>query len=193
MDDLSIETLITFYYDTLLRIAVQHTGNRAEAEDIVQDTFLKLLESRRAFHDQTHAKAFLIRACINRCRDWRRSARHTKQIALTEDVLPPDSGGFLGEDTQAVLDAMQQLRPEYRDVIYLYYYEGYPIKEIAAILHRSSNTVSSWLTRAKKQMKEVMLYEAGTVQTGDGTDHDRPGRTHGESRTDSGSGTCAAE
>ena len=162
MESLSFEALVTAHYNTLLRIAVQHTGDRAEAEDIVQDTFLKLLESGRQFDAHDAAKAFLIRAAINRCRDYLRSARHTRNIALTEEVSQhlSDSGGIVSAETQALLDAVQTLRPEYRNVIYLYYYEGYSIREIAAILKKRENTVSSWLTRAKKQLKEVLRYDS---------------------------------
>ncbi len=153
---------MTANYNTLLRIAVQHTGNRPEAEDIVQETFLRLLESGRKFRNPEHAKAFLIRSTVNRCLDYLKSARHRQNIALTdaaENMLPADNGGLCNTETQAVLDAVGRLRPEYRNVIYLYYYEEYSIKEIAAILRKSSNTVSSWLTRARQQLKEVLQDE----------------------------------
>ena len=189
MDTLCFEELFTANYDTLLRIAVQHTGNRPEAEDIVQETFLKLLESGKRFDDPEYAKAFLIRAAINRCYDYLRSARHTRNIALNEAVceaLPPDSGGFLHEDTRAVLDAMQQIRPEYRNVIYLYYYEEYSIKEIAAILRKSSNTVSSWLTRARKQLKEVMQDEQDDLSDSHAADFHRGGGDSYEGKAGAG-------
>ena len=116
---------MTANYNTLLRIAVQHTGNLPEAEDIVQETFLRLLESGRKFRNPEHAKAFLIRSAVNRCLDYLKSARHRQNIALTdaaENMLPADSGGFGNAETEAVLDAVGRLRPEYRNVIYLYYY-----------------------------------------------------------------------
>lgn len=159
MEQTGFEELMTAHYNTLLRIAVQHTGNRPEAEDIVQETFLRLLESGREFRDSEHAKAFLIRAVINRCRDYLRSARHRRNISLTEAAesgLPAEGQGIPGGEVREVLDAVRRLRPEYRDVIYLYYYENYSIKEIASILRKSSNTVSSWLTRARKELKEVL-------------------------------------
>lgn len=189
MEHISFEELVTTHYDTLLRIAVQHTGNRAEAEDIVQDTFLKLLETGRKFADHEHAKAFLIRSAINRCFDYLRSARRVRHIALTdaaEHALPPDSGGFPDESALAVLEAMQKLRPEYRNVIYLYYYEEYSIKEIAAILRKSGNTISSWLTRAKKQLKEVLQDEQDDVSEGHAADfHRREGDSY-ESKANQG-------
>ena len=173
MTILSFEEIMTANYNTMLRIAVQHTGSRPEAEDIVQETFLKLLESGRKFRNPEHAKAFLIRSTVNRCLDYLKSARHQRNLALTELTehhLPPDSGGLGDDDTRAVLAAVSGLRPEYRNVVYLYYYEGYSIREIAAILHKSSNTVSSWLTRARKQLKEVLQDETDSLSEGDAAD-----------------------
>ncbi len=166
---------MTANYNTLLRIAVQHTGNRPEAEDIVQETFLKLLESGRKFRDPAHAKAFLIRAAVNRCLDYLKSARHQRNIALTdaEEYTLASCGGIGDDDTKAVLAAVGRLRPEYRNVIYLYYYEEYSIREIAAILHKSSNTVSSWLTRARKQLKEVLQNEEYSLSERNETDFGR--------------------
>lgn len=161
MEPLSFEALVVSHYNTLLRIAVQHTGNRTEAEDIVQDTFLKLLETGKQFEQQEAAKAFLIRVTVNRCRDYLRSARHQRNVALTEALSHtlPDSGTVSGE-TAALPEAIQTLRPEYRNVIYLHYFEGYSIREIAGILKKRPNTVSSWLTRARKQLKEVLRYDS---------------------------------
>lgn len=189
MEQISFEELVTEHYNTLLRIAVQHTGNRAEAEDIVQETFLRVLETGKRFSDHEHAKAFLIRSAVNRCFDYLKSARRTRNIALTdaeETALPPDSGGFPSEDTQAVLEAMRQLRPEYRNVIYLYYYEEYSIKEIAAILKKSSNTVSSWLTRAKKQLREVLQDEQDDLSDSHAADIRRKGGDSHESKANAG-------
>lgn len=149
----AFEALVTAYYDMLLRLAAHHTESGAEAEDIVQDVFVKLLESRKQFRDDEHAKAFLLRAVINRCKDYHKSARRSCNVALSEaeqcEAQQQDSFTAVGQ-------AMESLRPEYRNVIYLYYYEEYSIKEIARLLGKSSNTVSSWLTRARAQLKEVM-------------------------------------
>lgn len=189
MEAIPFETIVTANYNTLLRLAVQHTGNRTEAEDIVQETFLKLLESRKQFTDAGHAKAYLIRSVINRCKDWYKSARHRCNIALSEteeNRLPADDGGFGNALTQQVLEAVQMLRPEYRDVIYLYYYEEYSIREIAALLHKSSNTVSSWLTRARKQLREVLNDEQDDLQEGYAADFRREGGDPYESKANAG-------
>lgn len=189
MKAISFEEIVTANYNTLLRLAAQHTGNRTEAEDIVQEIFLKILESRRQFSDAGHAKAYLIRCVINRCHDYNKSARRRNSIALSEaeeNRLPADSGGFTDELTRSVLEAVQTLRPEYRDVIYLYYYEEYTIREIAAILHKSSNTVSTWLNRARKQLREVLNDEQGDIQEGHAADFRRQGGDPYESKANAG-------
>ena len=154
------EAAVVRHYDTLLRLAVQRAGSRTEAEDIVQDTFLQLLRSGRTFDDEEHLKAFLIRAVINRCKDYLKSARHTRSVELSEaaeNMLPaappPDSG------ESEVLEAVRRLRPAYRDVIYLFYYEEYSIREIAQMLGKRENTISAWLYRARKKLKEVLEHE----------------------------------
>ena len=189
MDPLDFEALMIQHYNTLLRIAIQHTNNRAEAEDIVQDTFLKLLETGTQFRDDGHAKAFLIRSVINRCKDYCKSARRTRNVALSDTVehlLPADSGGFADDTAQMILDAMQQLRPDFRNVLYLYYYEEYSIREIAAILRKSSNTVSSWLTRAKNQLKGVLQNEQNDLSKSDAADFRVRGGNPHESKADTG-------
>ncbi len=189
MEPISFEELMLRHYNTLLRLSVQHTGSRAEAEDIVQDTFLKLLESGKTFRDDGQAKAFLIRAAINRCNDYYRSARRTRTVALSdtaENMLPADSGGFADDTAQMILNAVQQLRPDFRNVIYLYYYEEYSIREIAAILHRSSNTVSSWLTRAKNQLKGVLQNEQNDLSKSDAADFRTGGGDPHENTANSG-------
>ena len=154
------EAVVVRHYDTLLRIAVQRTGSRAEAEDIVQDTFLQLLRSEHTFDNDEHLKAFLIRAVINRCKDFLKSARHTRSIELSEaaeNILPAAPPPDPGESE--VLAAVRKLRPAYRDVIYLFYYEEYSVREIAQMLGKRENTISAWLHRARNQLKEVLEHE----------------------------------
>ena len=189
MEILSFEDIMTANYNTMLRIAIQHTGSRPEAEDIVQETFLKLLESGRKFRNPEHAKAFLIRSTVNRCLDYLKSARHQRCLALTgltENHLPAADGGIADDDTRAVLAAVGALRPEYRNVIYLFYFEEYSIREIAAILHKSSNTVSSWLTRARKQLKEVLQDEEDSLSERDAEDCSRRSRDPHEGSPNTG-------
>lgn len=135
----------------ILRTAYCCVGNYSEAEDISQEVFLKLHENPRSFNDDEHLKAWLLRSTINRCinykKSWRQKVR-TELESVPESVMSVDS-------TQAreLREAVAALPEKYSSVIFLYYYEGYSIKEIASILDKSENTVGSLLRRGRSKLR----------------------------------------
>lgn len=136
------------YADMVVRLAFQHTGNQADAEDIAQEVFLKLMR-RPAFRDETHRKAWLIRVTVNQSRDLKKTVWHSRVGALPEDVPCP-------AESRETLLALRTLPEPYRDVLYLYYYEEYTVPEIARLLRKNPNTVRSWLGRARDKMKTML-------------------------------------
>jgi len=144
---------VTRHADMVVRIAFHHLRNQADAEDITQEVFLKLLQ-KPGFHDDEHMKAWLIQVTINQCKNHRKSFWQRNTEGLTVDWQAFDT------EQQSMLDELFKLPPHYRNVIYLHYYEGYTLAEIARILNRNVNTVGSWLGRAKKKLK-VFLIEGG--------------------------------
>lgn len=142
------EELLERYSDMVLRIALHNVGSRADAEDIAQEVFLKRIDARRAFASPEHEKAWMIRVTVNRCRDFLRSA-HRRTVPLPEDLPAKEQNG-------EVLEAVLCLPAPYRNVIYLHYYEGLSVREIARLLHRRENTVSSWLHRARAALKDLL-------------------------------------
>mgnify|MGYP000202335105 CR=1 FL=1 len=106
------------YSDTVYRTAVHNCRCTADAEDVVQDVFEKLLHYNGIFESEEHLKAWLLRVAINRCRDLTRAA-HQKDTELDENLPAPD---VLAEDG-SVLDAIRTLPENYRNAIYLHYYE----------------------------------------------------------------------
>ncbi len=132
----------------VIRIAFQRTQNLADAEDMAQDVFIKLMQ-QSPFHSEEYLKAWLIRVTVNSCKNLKKSYWHRNTTALTgtEPFTPHQ---------QSLLEELWRLPPKYRDVIYLHYYEGYTIDEMAQLLLRKPNTVGSWLTRAKKQLKTIL-------------------------------------
>lgn len=151
--------LVETYSDMLLRIALNRVDSLAEAEDIVQTVFLKLVRSAPAFRSQEHEKAWLIRTAIRQCLDFNRSAFRRRTLPLDADVrtaFPPETG--------TVLEAVRQLPELDRYIVYLHYYEGYPIKQIGKLMELPEGTVSSRLSRARKKLKEILKGEGyGTV------------------------------
>lgn len=137
------------FTDTVYRVALHNTANFADAEDVTQEVFVKLLEANKAFRDSEHLKAWLIRVTINLCRDkMKKSSRET----LVENVIPYKTG----EDKADVLEAVKSLPENYRNTIYLHYYEGYTAKEIGKILDTKENTVLSWLSRGRDALRKEL-------------------------------------
>ena len=136
------------YTDTVYRVAVHNTRSKSDAEDITQETFLRLLQCRKAFRDTEHLKAWLIRVTINLCRNH---LRDTAREVPTEDVPAPQDA-----QTDSVLDAVRALPENQRNAIYLHYYEGYTASEIASILGSRTNTVLSHLRRGRETLRETL-------------------------------------
>lgn len=135
------------YADTVYRVAIHNTGNPADAEDVSQEVFLKLLNSSKSFKDNEHLKAWLIRVTINLCHDRQRKIK--QEILVNQPVSDEPVS-----DENAVLEAVKALPENYRNTIYLHYYEGYTAKEIGKILGAKEGTVLSWLSRARAQLRK---------------------------------------
>ncbi|MBQ8575701.1 MAG: RNA polymerase sigma factor [Clostridia bacterium] len=137
------------FTDTVYRIALHNTVNFSDAEDVTQEVFVKLLETNKAFRDSEHLKAWLIRVTINLCRDkMKKSNRET----LVENVFSFRSG----EEKTDIFEAVKALPENYRNTIYLHYYEGYTAKEISKILDTKENTVLSWLNRGREALRKEL-------------------------------------
>lgn len=145
-----IDAVVEAYADMILRIAYQNLKNKADAEDVMQEVLLRFMKEEE-FVDEGHLKAWLIRVTINLCKDTNKSAwnRKTEGFAQRNEPSHKDESQVLGE--------LWDLPIPYRNVVYLYYYEEFTVPEIAKILKRKENTVSSWLTRARKKLKTILL------------------------------------
>lgn len=138
------------FTDTVYRVAVHNSARPADAEDITQAVFVKLLESEKHFRGEEHLKAWLIRVTINLCRD---ELRKNSKIVLCESPLPNNTA----QKEESVLEAVRALPENYRNAVYLHYYEGYTAKEIGKFLDAKPNTVLSWLSRGRAMLKEEMI------------------------------------
>ena len=137
----------------MLNFSRRLVEDAADAEDVVQDVFEKLLHYNGIFESEEHLKAWLLRVAINRCRDLTRAA-HQKDTELDENLPAPDAF-----EDGSVLDAVRALPENYRNAIYLHYYEGYTAAEIGRMMGAPSNTVLSWLRRARAQLHTMLKEE----------------------------------
>lgn len=150
MDQERLEQAARTYENTLYRAALAILGDAQEAEDAVQDAFLKYLEKAPAFESPEHEKAWLIRVTVNGCKSRLRSPWRRRSAPLLETYPAPEVG------ERAVLEAVLALPPRDRAVIHLFYYEGYHTAEIAAMTGDAEGTVRSRLTRARRRLKGLL-------------------------------------
>ena len=144
------EKIVKRNEDKLLRTAIAITVNKAEAEDIVQDVFVKLIEKQPCFETEEYETAWLIRVTVNLSKNRLRSHWRKKTEPLL-DIYPAKT-----EEQHNLMETVLTLPPKYRTVIHLYYYEGYSTKEMAEITGQKESTVREQLTRARRMLKDFL-------------------------------------
>lgn len=151
---MSAEELLEKYSNMVYRLAYARTGNVHDAQDIVQEVFLKYIKADKEVHDEEHRKAWLLTVAANTGNTMMKSAwfRHRADFeeAESEDYYTPGI-----PERSGVYDAVQDLPEKYRVVIHLFYYEELSIKEISAILKTSETNVKSRLFRARDMLKKI--------------------------------------
>ncbi len=147
--DKDIEDIYRRYVDMLYRVAYSFMKNSADAEDMVQETFIRLLRSGTSFASEQHEKAWLIVTVSNLCKSALRSPWQ-RRTGLDDMAEPPASADATPDET---LEAVLALPEDYKLPVYLFYYEGYPTAEIARLLGVAPATVRSRLNRARKKLK----------------------------------------
>ena len=149
-----LEEVIAAYENTLYRAALAVLGDAHEAEDAVQDTFLRALQAWPKFRGESTVETWLVRIAINVCKNQLKSPWRTRRAPAealeglrTESPEPED-------DT--LVKAVQALPPKYREVVILYYYQEWRAWEIAQRLHIPVSTVTVRLSRARGMLKEKL-------------------------------------
>lgn len=161
MADMSIENIMQKYSYMVYRLAYSRTKNKADAEDLFQEVFLKCHKANPKFSSEEHCKAWLIRVTVNLSKNILTSAWH-RRIFLKKDPLEhfgKNSNHSPGDDKSEVFYAVMKLPEKYRVVVHLFYYEDYSVTEIANILHRKESTVKTQLFRARELLKQYLKGE----------------------------------
>lgn len=138
--------------DAVYRVCFSYMKNRADAEDMTQETFLKLLDHKVDFASSAHERGWLILTASNLCknalRHWWRKNVDIDEIASLSAEQEPETG--------EVLRAVMELPADYKALVYMYYYEGYSGPEIAELSGQAKATVRSKLYRARKLLKNKL-------------------------------------
>ena len=146
------QRIVEAYTPTLYWLAYSYCMNRSDAEDVVQEVFLKDLQHMPRCDGEKQLRAWLMTATSNKCKDllnsgWRRKTLPLEDVHAHLDHL---------DEVLEVQDAMAKLPAHLRRVVHLYYFEAMPVKQIAETLHLSETAVHSRLHKARKQLKTLL-------------------------------------
>ena len=147
--------LVNQYGDMLYRICLLSLKNHADAEDAVQEVFLKYFTRAPEFHSENHRKAWLITVALNQCKTIH---RQKKRSIPTEPELLKISE-TISQENHAILDALVQVPEKFRIVLILHYVEGYKIQEIANLIGKSSSAVKMRLSKGRKLLETIYRKE----------------------------------
>lgn len=152
------DDLVGEYQTMLYRIAFSNMKNRADAEDAVQEAFLRYMKDEKPILNREHEKAWLIRTTIHICMDILKSSWRQKTVALEESLVAETRSVYLPYQLKddRTLEAVLKLPVHYRNPIYLFYYEDYSIQEIAGVLNEKEGTIKTRLRRGRESLKAML-------------------------------------
>ena len=154
---LSFDELYRLYATDVLRVSYYYLGSREQAEDVTQDVFVRLIVNHPDL-EPGREKAWLLKVALNRCRDLWRGAWFRKVVLghPSFELFPaPDEIGATA-DRYILAEAVNRLRPEFKEVVLLFYYQGFSVAEISEMLGIAEGTVSSRLSRARIKLQEEL-------------------------------------
>ncbi len=152
---MNIQQIFERQHRRVYRIAMMMLQNSADAEDAVQNVFLKFVEKGQEFHDEEHENAWFITVTKNYCKDQLKST-WKRQVEFGEI---PEKASPETEAEDNLLPYIMKLKDKYREVLYLYYYEEYSVKEMAQILGRGESTLQTQLSTARGKLKKMLEKE----------------------------------
>ncbi len=145
--------VIDKYKDMVYRAALAAVGNFADAEDIMQEVFFKYFKMHPELETESHEKAWFLRVTMNESKNLLRSSWKRRRVDTDLSQIADESPDDSGSD---VLAAVLSLPEKYRIAIYLHYYEGYQISEIARITSQSETAVAQQLSRGRKRLQKKL-------------------------------------
>ena len=145
------ERMLNEYGNAVLRLAYSYLHNTADAEEVLQDTLVQFLRTAPALDTKEHEKAWLLHVAANL------SKNRIKYNAIRQtDELMEELVAESRDDLSFVWEAVKDLPDKYREVVHLFYHEGYQTAQIAQILGMKETTVRSNLSRGREKLKAVL-------------------------------------
>ena len=163
-DDGALEDIIRAYRDGLMLYLNGIVGDIRLAEELTEDVFVKLVIKRPKFSGHSTFKTWLYTVGRNVARDYfRRCKRQTVPleacIGLTDEEKDLERSYIIGEDRIAVHRGMKKLKPEYRQILWLVYFEDFSLSQAARIMGKTTHNAQTLVYRARKACKEILMQE----------------------------------
>ena len=149
--DREAEQILDAYGNRILRLAYSYLHNMSDAEEVLQDTLMQLLKAAPVFQTEEHRKAWLLHVAGNLSKNRIDYNRVRDADELSEELTAENR-----EDLRFVWEAVKALPVKYREVVHLFYYEGYSTAEVASVLHENEATVRSRLDRGREKLKQIL-------------------------------------
>jgi RNA polymerase sigma factor (sigma-70 family) len=145
------ERMLNEYGNAVLRLAYSYLHNTADAEEVLQDTLVQFLKTAPALNTKEHEKAWFLHVAANL------SKSRIKYNAIRQtDELMEELAAENRDDLSFVWEAVKALPDKYREVVHLFYYEGYQTAQIAQILDMKEATVRFNLFRGREKLRTVL-------------------------------------
>ena len=148
-----INRVIEEYADLVRRLCMLHLKSVQDSEDIFQEVFIKYAYCSKEFESKEHEKAWIIRVTVNACKDLLKSFFRNNTVSLENVIIESREKGY---EYNEVLEQVLRLPNKYKDVVFLFYYEGYTAVDIANILNKNVNTIYTLLSRARNILGEKL-------------------------------------
>ncbi|MCF0149869.1 MAG: sigma-70 family RNA polymerase sigma factor [Firmicutes bacterium] len=145
------ERMLTDYGNAILRLAYSYLHNMDDAEEVLQDTLIRFLKTAPVLESKEHEKAWLLRVAANLSKNRIKYNALRKTDELMEELAADEQN-----DLAFLWEAVKDLPEKYREVIHLFYHEGYQTAQIAKILNMKEATVRSHLARGREKLKAVL-------------------------------------
>ena len=152
--------IIDKYGQDILKLVCSYVNNKALAEDLTQDIFVKCYKALPAYKQQSSVKTWLWRIAINHCKDYLKSWYNKNVVEMQNEGAFCSNGEMVEgaiiqqEEEAQLAAAVMKLPIKYREVIYFYYYEELTIKEISAVINVNENTIKTRMKKAKALLKK---------------------------------------
>lgn len=147
-----------YFFDSfgnaILRLAYSYLHNISDSEEILQETLIQYITRAPKFVNDKHAKVWLLRVAANLSKNRLDYNQYRQTDELSEELTAGEN-----EDLAFVWEAVKALKPQQREVIHLFYHEGYSTRQIAEILSRNESSVRSDLRRGREALKQVLKEE----------------------------------